>query len=156
MRYRNQGFTLTELVTTIAIIGMVVVAAAPSVMSRIPDQRLNRANWQVYMDLNQAKARAVSENREVVVNIDSSREEYTMWVDENLNGSREADEKTTQSVADIPGIQLTGYPSEFRFQPDGTMESSYYFAYIRVTEPSAGNKVVYAFANGSIDGYHVQ
>ena len=156
MRTANQGFTLTELITTIAIMGMVVVAAAPSVISRIPNQRLSRANWQVYMDLNQAKARAVSENREVVVNIDSGNEAYTMWVDENENGLREADESSTRSVADIPGIQLTGYPSEFRFQPDGTMESTYYFAYVRVSEPSAGDKLVYTFANGSIDGYKVQ
>lgn len=156
MQVARQGFTITELMTTVAIMGIVAVAAAPSVMSRIPHHRLSQANWQVFIGLNQAKARAVAENREVVVTVDTGNEEYTFWVDEDRDDVRDADELTTHSVADIPGIQLTGYPLEFAFQPDGTMECSYYFAYVRVTEPDAGDKIVYTFANGSIDGYHAQ
>jgi type II secretion system protein H len=156
MNHRNTGFTLTELMVVVAISGMVAVAAAPSVISRVPNHRLNRANWQVYMDLNEAKSRAVSENREIVVNVNTSTKTYTFWSDANDNDVRDTGEVVSRTLSEFHKISMSAYPSQFIFNQDGTMESGYYYAYIQLLEPTAGNKIIYAFPNGSIHGYQAQ
>ncbi len=60
---RSPGFTLLELVTSLAIAGIAVAIAAPSYIGWANTQKLKAANEQVFRVLHQARDRAVRQNR---------------------------------------------------------------------------------------------
>ena len=154
-RLRN-GYTLMELMIAVGIVGVTAMVATPGILKRMPFQRLNRASWQVCMDLQRAKMQAVSENTTVRVTFDNGNETYVIWVDSDRDGAIDTGEQTTRSLRDIRGADLYAYPTVGTFQPRGTMESTYSYWYIRVLVPEAGYKYVYIFPNGHIDPYNMQ
>jgi prepilin-type N-terminal cleavage/methylation domain-containing protein len=153
---KQAGYTLVEMMTVVGIMGLSAAAAAPSFIKRVPQHRMNKANWQIFMDLNQAKARAVSENTNVEVAFNNGTESYSIWVDSDKDGVRDTGETENKTVSDIPDCDLYAYPTTAVYKPSGTMECSWYYLYTRVSVPNAGYKYVYSFPNGSIDGYLMQ
>lgn len=152
----KRGHSLVELMMVVGIIGVVGAAAVPDMMNRSPQRKLEQASWQIYMDLQQAKAQAVSENESVQISVDNTNGEYTIWADSNGNGTRETGETTVRKlVSDIPGIQLAAHPSTLTLNPSGTASSSYYYFYMRVHNSEAGYKYIYVFPNGYIDPLHI-
>jgi prepilin-type N-terminal cleavage/methylation domain-containing protein len=59
---KTQGFTLLELLTSLAIMGIAVAIATPSYLGWANHQRLKAANEQVYRVLYRARDRAVHQN----------------------------------------------------------------------------------------------
>jgi hypothetical protein len=111
------------------------------------------------MDLQGAKAQAVSLNLPVELTVNTSLAQYTLWVDLNKNGLRETDEKTVTSLADIRGVEFYAYPSPVVFSPTGTckLPSSFnHYLNMQVTIAGVGTKRVYAFPNGHIDPLWIQ
>ena len=155
---RRSGYTVVELLVVVGIIGMMAAAAAPSFVKQIPNRRLDRASWQVYMDLQQARTLAVSENVSVEVSFNTAQKQYTIWADANGNGTKDTGESEVKSLSDIAGLELYVYPTSAVFKPTGTVEPAddYYYFYVQVYVESGGYKYVYAFPNGFIDGYRIQ
>lgn len=138
------------------IIGLVGLAAVPSYIERLPERRLNEAAWRVYINLQRAKALAVSENLPVLVTFNSQQGVFKVWADRDGDGAVDTGEEEEVDVGEIPSASFTAYPSTATFLPAGTMTTVHHYQYVRVSVPSGGSKYIYTFPNGQIDPYRLQ
>lgn len=72
----NKGYTLTELMVTVAIIGIVAGIAIPSFTSYLPRLRLNGAARDLISDLRLARSLAVGQNKQHKLVFDVANETY--------------------------------------------------------------------------------
>lgn len=68
---KEKGFTLIELMVTIAVLAIVASIAAPSFGNLLQKQNLNRSAQELIGQLNSARSKAVLERREVTVMLNS-------------------------------------------------------------------------------------
>lgn len=68
---KNKGFTLIELMVTIAVLGIIATIAALSFSNLLEKQNLNRSTQELIGQLNSARSKAVLERREVTVRLNS-------------------------------------------------------------------------------------
>jgi len=119
----TRGFTLTELIIVLGIIGVVLMLAQTWLVSHLPHWRLNGAARQVTSDLLGAKMKAVVErNRQRVFFQDSHR--YELLDDDNNNGKSDPGEHLVardiqESYRDVK-MTASNNPS---FLPRGTASS---------------------------------
>ncbi len=85
MKRKNAGFTLMELLTVIAMVGILSAVAVPNVMSWRQNREYSASVQRVMAVLRAAKARAVKENVRTVVVFDAAEHNFTAFVDRNLN-----------------------------------------------------------------------
>ena len=64
---RNEGFTLIELMTTVAIVGLLTTAAVPQFASLIASKRSKAAATDLYLSLIQARSEAIKRNENVTL-----------------------------------------------------------------------------------------
>lgn len=64
---KQNGFTLAELMVAIAILGIIVGIAVPSMQSFILNQRVRSASFDLNSDLLQARSEATKRNADVVI-----------------------------------------------------------------------------------------
>ncbi len=69
MRKKENGFTLIELMVTIAVLAIIATLAAPSFGNLLLKQNLNRSTQDLVATLNAARSTAVLERREVTVDL---------------------------------------------------------------------------------------
>jgi len=69
MRIRNYGFTLVELLVTIAIVGILASFSAPSFQTMLEKRRLIAATEAVYAQLQFTRSEAVKFGRDTPLNI---------------------------------------------------------------------------------------
>jgi prepilin-type N-terminal cleavage/methylation domain-containing protein len=79
------GFTLTELITTIAIIGVLVSIAIPTFSVWLPNYRLRSAARDLYSNLQMAKLGAVKQNKEWAVVFNQGSDRYSVCSDDGVN-----------------------------------------------------------------------
>lgn len=68
----SRGFTLIELMVTIAVIAILTMIAAPSMSNLIAKQQLNKSTRELAATLAQARSQAALLRRNVTVNLDST------------------------------------------------------------------------------------
>jgi type IV fimbrial biogenesis protein FimT len=103
-----RGFSLSELLTVTAIIGIVTAVAMPSFLAMQPNVRLNGASREVFGKLMWARAQAVEENITYSV-IFPTNHSLTIIRDANANGAADSGE-TTETVdihTDYPDCTFT-------------------------------------------------
>lgn len=111
---KEQGFTLIELMISIALLAILLGLAAPSYRSFITSNRLTAQANELVGDLSLARNEAASRSRNVGVCIAASSTScagsgsdwaagWIVWADNNNNGSLDAGEVIIKYVAPLAG-----------------------------------------------------
>lgn len=72
MQNKQKGFTLIELMVTIAVLVIIAMMAAPSFGTMLNKQNLNKSSSELIATLSKARAKAALERREVTVAINQA------------------------------------------------------------------------------------
>jgi len=127
---KSRGFTLTELLTVIFMIGLFSAFAVPGIMSWHHAAKLRGAAENLKGNLELAKIKAIQENGPVAVHF--SEDSYQIFVDTGATaGILDSDEQIIKSISLAPGIKFdfaattfaaTGgdWPKKTRFLGRGT------------------------------------
>jgi type IV fimbrial biogenesis protein FimT len=103
----NKGFTMAEVVVTLAILGIMATIAVPSFMSWLPKHRLQTSVRQIYDDLNLAKMEAVRRNTNVFVQFSRVNERYSVILDSNNSGAVDGGDTTLKNnIALEAGVDI--------------------------------------------------
>ncbi|WP_454665796.1 pilus assembly FimT family protein [Acinetobacter calcoaceticus] len=78
----QDGFTLVELMVTIAVMAIIAMMAAPLFEDMLVKQNLNKSTEDLISNINQARMKAVLERRQVKVQLNST---YTVDTDNQIN-----------------------------------------------------------------------
>ena len=115
-RRRQSGFTLTELMITVAVLAIVVTIAVPSFTNLINSNRLTAAANELVATVQTARMEAVRRNSSVVLcpTVNGTACSGTNWErlmvfsDEDGNGAADADEPVIRDVVVSAGnIRIT-------------------------------------------------
>jgi type IV fimbrial biogenesis protein FimT len=142
----SRGFTLTESLIVLGILGVVLMLTGTWLTSQLPRGRLNGASRQIVSDLLAAKMKAVVEqNRQRVIFQDDHR--YVLLDDDNNNGKPDPGEKLEsrniqESYRDVT-LTASNNPS---FLPRGTASS---LATITLSN-SAGKRIITVSITGRV------
>jgi prepilin-type N-terminal cleavage/methylation domain-containing protein len=147
-RFRNdQGFTLGELMATLALFSIVAAIAVPSYLSAQPGMRLNGGAREVLGKLMWARSKAVGENSTYAVTFPTNHS-LQIFNDTNGNGSADAGEwsQTIDFQTDYSGVTLSKSGSDPTFNGRGTAAGS---TTITVSNGSS-SKTVTVSATGNV------
>jgi type IV fimbrial biogenesis protein FimT len=148
--HKQTGFTLVEMMITVAVMAIISSIVGVNVIGQLPAWRLKQAQYQVLSDFRKARMESVARGINVRITLNQSAKTYTTWLDLNRNGSVDGGEQTTASIAAIPGISWSCYPSVLTFKPNGTMTSAYSYQYVYIYN-AAQYRYVYSFPSGQVD-----
>lgn len=139
---RSSGFTLIELMLTIAVLGIVSAFALPSFNQFIENNRNRQMGRELFGSLNYARAIAASRQKTIALCASSdgatcnagSDWKYggIVFQDDNRNGKRDAGEELLQRVAAAPDnstLSLHSLQSHLRYKPDGRLAWTGNFQY---------------------------
>lgn len=104
----NRGFTLIELMVTIAVLAIITTIAAPSFSNLLEKQNLNRSTQELISILKMARSKAVLERREVKVVLNSRVEDTPSQLNWNVQGKSHL---------------KSGSPTEIIFQLNGGVKN---------------------------------
>ncbi|MCI5165630.1 MAG: prepilin-type N-terminal cleavage/methylation domain-containing protein [Candidatus Electrothrix sp. GM3_4] len=100
------GFTLIELMVTVALVALLSAISLPGILSGLPEKRLRSAARDLYSTLQKARLLAVKINREVRVEFNYDNSSFVIDVQENagdLDG-RYAKDEVTLNLSDYGGV----------------------------------------------------
>jgi type IV fimbrial biogenesis protein FimT len=139
------GFTLTELIVVIGIIGILAAIGIPSFMAWMPKLRLNGAARMVMGDLMAARMKAVSQNNEFKVFFINDHQ-YTILDDDNGNGVIDVGEATeTKNIQDQYSEVTLSSTANPVFDPRGTASPA-----ATITLTGSGSKLVKVHLTGRV------
>jgi type IV fimbrial biogenesis protein FimT len=111
-----RGFTLVEILVTIALIGIISAIAIPDWGTLLPTFRLNGATRQIQSELHRIKMKAVTEN----VNFQLVYSENGQTYQVKRNGA----ELETKSLPEGIKLRTATSPLTLEFTPRGTPSSA--------------------------------
>ena len=79
--HKNSGFSFIELLTVIAIIGIVAGIVLPNVVAWLPKHRLNSGAEDIQSTLQLARLGAIKENANATVTFDTANHSYLAVID---------------------------------------------------------------------------
>jgi prepilin-type N-terminal cleavage/methylation domain-containing protein len=119
---KNKGFTLLELSIAMAIFSLLMMMAAPSLVSKMPLYRLRSAGRQLNAHLRMTRMKAMSTGQPMFVEFDAESGAYQIWADPQQTGRMS--ELETYDFKDLPGIIVSCYPQGGAFKPNGQFSGS--------------------------------
>ena len=100
------GFTLIELMITIAVFSILAAVAIPNFIGWLPKRQLQSSAVDVQVAVNLSKMTAIRENTDVVLTFDPVNNSYEAFVDNNEDGDQDAGEPTIRNKKMSSGINL--------------------------------------------------
>ena len=125
----KRGFTITELIVAIAILGLLVTIALPNVIRWVPAIRVNSAVRNLASEMQLARLKAVTEKKDCVITFNAASNEYTIaskspkMLPNGIRFGRAMDgirRTSCGGTIKADGIHLPGGGSTLSFQADGT------------------------------------
>jgi len=107
---KRDGFTLVEILTVIAIIGIVAGMAVISFRGMVRRYNVESQIKELYSDLVNTRVMAMSTKRTHFVDIKSGQ--YSAYVDTNTTNPNQDGDGILQEATDV---RLAGYPKTFKF-----------------------------------------
>ncbi|GAB6061859.1 GspH/FimT family pseudopilin [Deferrisoma palaeochoriense] len=106
--HRRRGFTLVELMITIAVIGILGLVVTPGILKTIPKYRVDRAAKALATEMNLARMRAIAKNKTHHVVFDAgTAQTITVYEDDDNNWSTANTVVKTISLAtEFPNVKL--------------------------------------------------
>lgn len=118
----SSGYTLTELMMVLGILGVVLGLSGIWLSSQMPYYRLNGVVRQIRADLLSARAQAARRGNPVRVSF-TDPQHYDIWVDHNQNRRADPDEiiEARSIQEDFPGVAIEfNRNRDLIFKPRGT------------------------------------
>ncbi len=102
LRKNNKGFSLPEVMTVVAIIGVMSSIAMPPMFSWLGNKGVQSASRDLYSHMRKAQSVAVMRNRNCAITFNETVNgvtyDYVVYVDENKNFSYDAGETVIAQV----------------------------------------------------------
>jgi prepilin-type N-terminal cleavage/methylation domain-containing protein len=132
---RNSGFTLTELMVVVAIVGVMAVIAIPNFIVWLPKYKLNSGTNDIQAMIQAARLQSIKAKARVVVLFDPDADgnlegDYLAFVDDGVGGGNEwtrqpATEHLVKSGHLPVGVNFTGTTfagNRFRYNSRGIVD----------------------------------
>lgn len=84
--HKSRGFTLIELMVTVAVMAIIAMMAAPSFNNILIKQNMNKSARDLIAVFSEAKAKAVLERRSVTVKLNAAKDDTTQCNPKDLPG----------------------------------------------------------------------
>ncbi len=151
------GFTLVELMVTIAVIAIIAAVAVPAMQSLINSNRLSGMAEEVTTSLQLARSEAVRRNARVTVCASAdgttctNTTSWSRWIVTGRdNTTGETDVIRDQAVAGT--LQLSGPADGIRFNPSGLIRAQQSLTVCMPTDNPADNqRIVSVLVSGSVN-----
>ena len=119
LRITNSGFTLIELMVTIAVLAIIVGIAAPSISTQLANQRVKSTTATLANALKEARVESVIRRQEIEVSYDDESHTIMIKVDD---GSNEDEIATYQYNAK----SIIDGDDDIKFKPNKTADDETY------------------------------
>ena len=132
MGVNSRGFTVTELLTVVAIISIVSSIAFPTLMSQVPKFRLNGTVREIAQKMYLARLKSVRNNKEIrmVITNNAYPVQDSYHLEKNSGGWSVVSEEV-KLPKDVNIHDVTFPLSRCEFNPDGTSSSGGIYFKIR-------------------------
>ena len=121
-----KGFTITELLIAVAVLGIAAAVAVPNYNDWAVKSRVNSAARELYTELHLARMKAISENNNYVITFNTSAHSYSIYDDDDSKGHQGSElVKTINIAARHEGV---GYGSEGNSPTDDPIENPVTFS----------------------------
>jgi prepilin-type N-terminal cleavage/methylation domain-containing protein len=108
-RCRKSGFTLTELMVTILILGLIAALSLPMYGRFMQNWKLSSEAQQFASALRAARSAAVMKNIDAVFSFDMDTETYSYFEDNNRNGSHDSGEYRSPVYHLYTGLTISAH-----------------------------------------------
>lgn len=117
----SSGFTLIELMVTIAVLAIIVTIAAPSISTQLANQRVKSTTATLISALKEAKSESLIRRQQVTMSIDDSATNKIITLSDSI-ASYKYDTKSSISVVDEDDTAVTSA----NFSPSKTADKRTY------------------------------
>ena len=127
---KAEGFTLVELMVTLAVIGILAVIATPSMTNLISNSRVSGQTEEIVASLQLARAEAIRRNARVTVCAGASTTcsgsaTWSNWIvygRDKTSATPNADENIRDTAVNT-SLQVTGPAAGIVFKPSGMIDA---------------------------------
>ncbi|WP_417546107.1 GspH/FimT family pseudopilin [Marinobacter sp.] len=152
-RKQSLGFTLIELMVTLALVAVIAAFAIPSFTTMIANSRLVSTSNDIVGALSYARSEAIKTGRRVSVNPTDGANwanGMSVWIDNNSNGSMQDSEELRRTTGAAGAVTITS-SSNFAFSGGGLLSNSSAEVTIQVCDNrsgESGSKIIVTLGGG--------